>query len=151
MKWRQEQRAKEQALVLLKEELHLKEEVKATNKRRLKVLQFSFEIDFQRQKDDLQRLEQELTQLKASNELPEGDAARVLHDFDRLEVSSEKDVMRDRRCVVCREGEVSVVLLPCAHQVLCANCNADYKKKKSPVCPYCGVPIDWRIPIVGAT
>lgn len=149
-KWRQEQRAKEQALAQVEEERRLKEEAEATNKRNFEALRLRIEIDFQRHKDDLQWLEQDLSWLKASNELPEGNVARMLHDFDRSEDSSEKDVSGDRKCLICTKGEVSVVFLPCAHQVLCAKCNDNYGKKGRAICP-CGVQIEQRIRVFGAT
>ncbi|PHU28676.1 MND1-interacting protein 1 [Capsicum chinense] len=108
--WRREQRAMEQAMLQVEEERRLKEAAEATNKKNLDALRHRIETDFQRHKDDIQRLEQDLSRLKASNELPEGDGARMLHDFDSLDVS------RDRECIICMKAEVSVVFLPCAHQ-----------------------------------
>ncbi|KAF3631889.1 MND1-interacting protein 1 [Capsicum annuum] len=150
-KWRQEQRAKKQALAQVEEERRLKETAEATNKRKLEALRLRMEIDFQRHKDDLQRLEQDLSRLKASNERPEGDVARMLHDFDRSKDSSGKDVSGDRECLICTKDEVSVVFLPCAHQVLCANCNDNYGKKGRAICPCCRVPIEQRIGVFGVT
>ncbi|KAF3644535.1 hypothetical protein FXO37_21409 [Capsicum annuum] len=137
--WRREQRAMEQAMLQVEEERRLKEAAEATNKKNLEALRLRIETDFQRHKDDIQRLEQDLSRLKASNELPEGDGARMLHDFDSLDVS------RDRECIICMKAEVSVVFLPCAHQVLCANCNDNYGEKGRAICPCCRVPIEQRI------
>lgn len=150
-KWRQEQRAKEKALAQVEEERRLNETAEANNKRKLEAFRLRMEIDFQRHKDDLQRLEQDLSRLKASNELPKGDVARMLHDFDRSKDSSEKDVSGDRKCLICMKDEVSVVFLPCAHQVLCANCNDSYGKKGRAICPCCRVPIEQRIGVFGVT
>ncbi|KAJ8555121.1 hypothetical protein K7X08_012617 [Anisodus acutangulus] len=90
-KWRQEERAKEQALVQVEEESFLKEAAETTNKRNLEVLRLRIDIDFQRHEDDLQRLEKDLSRLKSfaqtTDLFPEGDVARMLHDFDRLEDS----------------------------------------------------------------
>ncbi|CAN4127831.1 unnamed protein product [Withania somnifera] len=150
-KWRQEQRAKEQALAQVEEERRLKEAAEATNKRNYEALRLRIEIDFQRHKDDLQWLEQDLSQLKLSNELLEGNVARILHDFDTSEDSSEKDISGDRKCLICLKGEVSVVFLPCVHQVLCALCNDNYRKTGRAICPYCRVPIEQRIQVFGVT
>ncbi|KAK6137614.1 hypothetical protein DH2020_028640 [Rehmannia glutinosa] len=65
-KWRQEQKAKELVLAQLEEERRLKEASEANNKRKLEALRLKIEIDFQRHKDDLQRLEQEYARLKES-------------------------------------------------------------------------------------
>lgn len=162
--WKKEQKAKEQALALVEEERRLKEAAEANNKRKLEALRLKTEIDFQRHKDDLQRLEEDLSRLRASTELqnqsanfvtgstgehPHGDIARMLRELDRDD-SSEKD-NPDRECVICLRDEVSVVFLPCAHQVLCATCNDKFGKKGRAKCPRCRVPIDQRIRVFGAT
>ncbi|KAI5641869.1 hypothetical protein M9H77_00345 [Catharanthus roseus] len=171
-KWRQEQKAKELAVALVEEERRLKEAAEANCKRRLEALRLKIEIDFQRHKDDHQRLEQELARLKAqSNELqhesnnpmtgnsngilPQGrePIAKLLQEFDRLDnkSSSEKSASYDRNCILCHKDEVSVVFLPCAHQVLCVNCNESYMKKGKATCPSCRVPIERRIRVFGAS
>ncbi|KAI8529815.1 hypothetical protein RHMOL_Rhmol11G0003200 [Rhododendron molle] len=170
VKWRQEQKAKELALAQVDEEQRLKEATEASNKRKHEALRLKIEIDFQRHKDDLQRLEQELSQLKASQSTdlnhqtnsvspenlegtkPQGETiARMLHELDKLEDSSDKEVGYDRECLICMKDEVSVVFLPCAHQVLCANCNDGYGKKGKATCPCCRVPIEQRIRVFGAS
>ncbi|MCD9561511.1 hypothetical protein HAX54_020672 [Datura stramonium] len=163
--WRKEQKGKDQALALVEEEQRLKEAAEANNKRKLETLRLKIEIDFQRHKDDLQRLEQDLARLRASTELqnqsanlvtgsngeqPHGDIARMLRELDRFEDSSLKD-NSDRECLICMKDDVSVVFLPCAHQVLCANCNDNYGKKGRAKCPCCRVPIEQRIRVFGAT
>ncbi|KAJ0571161.1 putative transcription factor C2H2 family [Helianthus annuus] len=45
-------------------------------------------------------------------------------------------------CRVCFEGEISTVLLPCRHRVLCSNCCEKCKK-----CPICRVSIEERLPV----
>lgn len=169
-KWRQEQKTKESVLTQLEEERRLKEASEANNKRKLEALRLKIEIDFQRHKDDLQRLEQEYTRLKDSAQLtdldsqsndswtvssngvnPQGETiARLLHQLD-LEENPEKGVNSDRECMICMKDEVSVVFLPCAHQVICANCNENYGKKGKVTCLYCRVPIEQRIRVYGAS
>ncbi|XP_059645354.1 MND1-interacting protein 1-like [Cornus florida] len=170
-KWRQEQKAKDLALTQVEEERRLKEATEASNKRKHEALRLKIEIDFQRHKDDLQRLEQELSRLKVSaqstdlhhqsdnsptgnpeGEKPQGETiAGLLHELDKLEDSSVKDNCRDRECLICMKDEVSVVFLPCAHQVLCADCNDNYGKKGKATCPCCRVPIEQRIRVFGAS
>ncbi|KAK6137499.1 hypothetical protein DH2020_028752 [Rehmannia glutinosa] len=149
-KWRQEQKAKELVLAQLEEERRLKEASEANNKRKLEALRLKIEIDFQRHKDDLQRLEQEYARLKESAQSaevenqshdswtansngvkPQGETiARLLHELDQMEDSPEKAVNCDRECMICMKDEVSVVFLPCAHQVICANCNEKLWKER---------------------
>ncbi|XP_019156356.1 PREDICTED: MND1-interacting protein 1-like isoform X1 [Ipomoea nil] len=168
-RWIKEQAAKEVALTQVEEERRLKEAAEAGNKRKQEALRLKIEIDFQRQKDDLQRLQQDLSRLKSSALSAEqhhqsvrlttgnsdgvnahGDIARLLHELD-LENSAEKEVGCDRECILCLKDEVSVVFLPCAHQVVCANCNESYGKKGRAACPACRVPIEQRIRVFGAT
>ncbi|KAK4801145.1 hypothetical protein SAY86_021632 [Trapa natans] len=56
-------------------------------------------------------------------------------EFERLQ--NEKVL-----CRVCFEGEISVVLLPCRHRVLCSACCGKCKK-----CPICRVSIEERLPV----
>ncbi|KAL2544060.1 RING/U-box superfamily protein [Forsythia ovata] len=169
-KWRQEQKTKELALAQVEEERRLKEAAEASNKRKLEALRLKIEIDFQRHKDDLQRLEQEFARLKESAQYtdvqnpsahlltansngmkPEGETiARLLHELD-LDDSPEKEVSYDRECMICMKDEVSVVFLPCAHQVICANCNENYGKKGKATCPCCRAPIEQRIRVFGSS
>jgi hypothetical protein len=171
VKWRHEVKAKEQALALVEEERCSKEATEAENKRKLDALRRKIEIDFQRHKDDLQRLEQEFSRLKSaaestelnyqSNALPSGKSertkpqggtiARLLHEIEKLENSSEKGANCDRKCMICMKDEVSIVLLPCAHQVICANCSGNYGKKGKATCPCCRVPVEQRIRVFGAS
>lgn len=171
LKWRQELKAKELAVAQVEEERCLKEEVEASSKRKLEALRLKIEIDFQRHKDDLQRLEQELTRLKASSQFtesqhpsntsparyfegakPQGETiAKLLRELDNLEDSSERETNSDRECIVCLKDEVSVVFLPCAHQVMCAGCSDDFRVKSKASCPCCRVPIEQKIRVFGAS
>ncbi|KAJ4713338.1 Transmembrane Fragile-X-F-associated protein [Melia azedarach] len=56
-------------------------------------------------------------------------------EFERLQ--NEKVL-----CRVCFEGEISVVLLPCRHRILCSSCCEKCKK-----CPICRVTIEERLPV----
>ncbi|KAJ4821929.1 hypothetical protein Tsubulata_041964 [Turnera subulata] len=56
-------------------------------------------------------------------------------EFERLQ--NEKVL-----CRVCFEGEISIVLLPCRHRILCSTCSEKCKK-----CPICRVAIEERLPV----
>ncbi|KAE8671710.1 MND1-interacting protein 1 [Hibiscus syriacus] len=170
-KWREELKAKELALAQVEQERCSKEATEANNKRKLEALRLKIEIDFQRHKDDHQRLEQELSRLKLSaqsTELnhesdnlftgksegakPQGKTiTKLLHELDTLEDSLEKEVTGDRECIICSKDEVSIVFLPCTHQVLCAKCNENFGKRGKATCPCCQVPIEQRIRVYGAS
>lgn len=171
LKWKQELKAKELAVAQLEDERRLKEAAEASSKRNLEALRLKIEIDFQRHKDDLQRLEQELSRLKAPSLLteshnpsnappagnfegtkPQGETiAKLLRELDNLEDSSEKEINSDRECIICLKDEVSVVFLPCAHQVMCAGCGEDFGVKRKATCPCCRVPVEQKIRVFGAS
>ncbi|CAN8316390.1 unnamed protein product [Cochlearia groenlandica] len=170
-KWRLEQKAKEQALVQLEEEQRSKEATESSNKRKLESLRLKIEIDSQRHKDDLQRLEQELSRLnkassadssllhsysnshtKGKSEKAKGEAmSKLLEEPDKLDGSDEKEASYDRECLICMKEEVSVVFLPCAHQVVCASCNESYMGGGKTTCPCCRALVQLRIRVYGAT
>ncbi|KAK7263319.1 hypothetical protein RJT34_30907 [Clitoria ternatea] len=171
VKWKEELKVKEEALALVDEERRSKEAAESNNKRKLEALRLKIEIDFQRHKDDLLRLEQELSRLKASaqsaelhqqsNASPTSDSegakpqretiARLLQELDNLEDFSEKEVNSNRECIICMKDEVSIVFLPCAHQVMCASCSDEYGRKGKAACPCCRVQIQQRIRVFGAS
>ncbi|TKY55559.1 MND1-interacting protein 1 [Spatholobus suberectus] len=171
VKWKEELKAKEEALALVEEERRSKEAAESNNKRKLEALRLKIEIDFQRHKDDLLRLKQELSRLKASAQSaelhnqsstsPPSDSegakpqretiARLLQELDNLEDFSEKEVNCNRECIICMKDEVSIVFLPCAHQVMCASCGDEYGRKGKAACPCCRVQIQQRIRVFGAS
>ncbi|KAK9667875.1 hypothetical protein RND81_13G017600 [Saponaria officinalis] len=165
-KWRQEVKDKELAMALVEEERRSKETTESNNKRKLEALRLRIEIDFQRHKDDLERLEQDLSRLKSTSQIIEPNdpsdvfttgspetakhqcqtIARLLHELDEPEREGN-----ERECIICLKDEVSVVFLPCAHQVMCVGCGEDYGKKGKATCPCCRVPIEQRIRVFGAS
>ncbi|KAF8107020.1 hypothetical protein N665_0128s0002 [Sinapis alba] len=168
----QEQKAKEQALAQVEEEQRSKEAAEAHNKRKLETLRLKIELDFQRHKDDHQRLEQELSRLKAassytdSSHLPNNvwkpeksqgeNIAKLLEELDKLEGSYESEANNDRECIICMKDEVSVVFLPCAHQVVCGSCSDSFFSSNNNggnkvTCPCCRALVQQRIRIFGAT
>nr|XP_043627535.1 MND1-interacting protein 1-like [Erigeron canadensis] len=154
--WREERRAKESALAQVEVERRRKEETDATNKRKNESLCSKIKLDFQRYKDDLQRLEQELSCIRTSTNpdqqltnsygfhLQDGTIANMLSELDDVD---ETEAI-DRACIICQRHEVSVVLLPCAHQVLCISCNVEYRRA---ICPICSTSIEQRIRVFGAS
>ncbi|CAH8338359.1 unnamed protein product, partial [Eruca vesicaria subsp. sativa] len=167
----EEQKAKEQALAQVEEEQRSKEAAEAHNKRKLETLRLKIELDFQRHKDDHQRLEQELSRLKVSSdtdsshlsnnvwepEKSQGEnIAKLLEELDRLEGSYESEANNDRECIICMKDEVSVVFLPCAHQVVCGGCSDNFFSSNNSgggkvTCPCCRAVVQQRIHIFGAT
>ncbi|KAG2633041.1 putative E3 ubiquitin-protein ligase RF4 [Panicum virgatum] len=54
-------------------------------------------------------------------------------------------VQREQECAMCLEEEVSVVFLPCGHQVVCAGCNQRHRDGGMTECLSCRSPIERRI------
>ncbi|GAB2266385.1 hypothetical protein Dimus_001394 [Dionaea muscipula] len=65
------------------------------------------------------------------------------NEFD--DFSGTGGVKRERECVMCLSEEMSVVFLPCAHQVVCTMCNELHVKQGMKDCPSCRSPIQRRI------
>ncbi|KAJ0240009.1 RING/U-box superfamily protein [Hirschfeldia incana] len=158
-KWREEQKAKEHALAQVEEEQRSKEAAEAKNKRNVESVRLKIEIDFQRHKDDLQRLEQELSRLNTDASLQSNNTShtkgevvsKLLEELGRLDGFYEKEAGYDRECLICMKDEVSVVFLPCAHQVVCTSCSDSFMGGGKATCPCCRVPIQQRIRVFGAT
>ncbi|KAG6428243.1 hypothetical protein SASPL_112494 [Salvia splendens] len=55
------------------------------------------------------------------------------------------DVKPERECIVCLSNEIAVVFIPCAHQVLCAQCNLIHEKQGMTDCPSCRTAIQKRV------
>ncbi|KAK4746506.1 hypothetical protein SAY87_012818 [Trapa incisa] len=175
VKWKQVAKEKELALAQVEEERRLKESMEGINKRKIEALRLKIEIDFQRHKDDVKRLEQELSclessmqstdhntngsnknlpkdpqRVKSEKEKPKGETiALLLSQLDSMEDSPE--INADRRCLLCKKDEVSVVFLPCAHQVICSKCSENYGKKGKAACPCCHCLIEQKIRVFGAS
>ncbi|KAK4769737.1 hypothetical protein SAY87_030269 [Trapa incisa] len=176
VKWKKTAKEKELALAQVEEERRLKESTEGSSKRKLEALRLKIEIDFQRHKDDIKRLEQELSRLESSvrstdhnntngsnKNLPRASQmaksekeklngetiAVLLNQLDSMEDSLE--VNTDRRCLLCKKDEVSVVFLPCAHQVICSKCSENYGKKGKAACPCCRVLVEQKIRVFGAS
>lgn len=170
-KWKQEEKAKEVAIAQAEEERRAKDAAEASARRREEALHRKTEMNFQRHKDDIERLEQELARLKATAESsqPSGRpnapyavtgnsvkslkemSARLHRELQELQESSQREGNSDRQCVMCKREEVSVVFLPCAHQVVCVKCNDLHEKKGLTDCPSCTIPIQRRINVYGVS
>lgn len=131
------------------------------------------ENEFERFKDDIRRLERQITQLRLTTTdsskiaafgwVPNGGSyasrladggktkyplsitmTKLLHLQDE---EDDEDVQRDRECVMCLSEEMSVVFLPCAHQVVCSTCNELHERQGIKDCPSCRTIIQRRISI----
>ncbi|GER32975.1 RING/U-box superfamily protein [Striga asiatica] len=63
------------------------------------------------------------------------------------EIYETGDAKEERECVICMSDEISVVFVPCGHQVLCGPCNDLHEKKGMKDCPSCRGMIDSRVSV----
>ncbi|KAL0286647.1 UNVERIFIED_CONTAM: putative E3 ubiquitin-protein ligase [Sesamum calycinum] len=71
--------------------------------------------------------------------------ARAVASTDLKDLTGNGGVKRERECVMCLSEEMSVVFLPCAHQVVCTTCNELHEKQGMKDCPSCRSPIQRRV------
>ncbi|KAM3356044.1 putative E3 ubiquitin-protein ligase [Capsicum galapagoense] len=102
-------------------------------------------------KEDIQKLESEISQLRLQSERSEIEALKrgtpqMRKGLAAYEGSSGSAVLKmERECVMCMSEPKSVLFLPCSHQVLCADCSMRLQKKGMVECPSCRTPIKQRI------
>ncbi|KAH0926371.1 hypothetical protein HID58_018627 [Brassica napus] len=94
---------------------------------------------------------------KAGSERRVTSSSTNLHrTTSKLEGSYESEANNDRECIICMKDEVSVVFLPCAHQVVCGSCSDSFFSGNNNggnkvTCPCCRSLVQQRIHIFGAT
>lgn len=115
------------------------------------------ESNMQKCKEDIQKLESEIARLRLQSEGSKIEALRrgidVRLQSPKITKNSalfdnnfgSRSVEMERECVMCLTEEMSVVFLPCAHQVLCGQCNVLHEKQGMNDCPSCRTPIKKRI------
>lgn len=152
-----------------------REQIEASAKSKEDMIKSKAETNLMRYKDDIHRLEKEISQLRLKTDSSkiaalrrgiDGSYAGRLTDIKSSSVHKEsqtplisevmKDyhdfsgtggVKRERECVMCLSEEMSVVFLPCAHQAVCTTCNELHEKQGMKDCPSCRSPIQRRIPV----
>ncbi|XP_021749043.1 putative E3 ubiquitin-protein ligase RF298 [Chenopodium quinoa] len=172
-RWKQEEKAKEELLVQANSIKKEREQLEASAKSKEDAIKLKSEANLQKYKGDIQKLEKEISQLRLKTDsskiaamkrgidgnfasrLTEAQSApaakesrnthksRIANGFQ--EFTAVGGVKRERECVMCLSEEMSVVFLPCAHQVVCKMCNELHEKQGMNDCPSCRSPISRRI------
>lgn len=152
-----------------------RKQIEVSTKSKEDMVKLKAENNLQKYKDDIQKLEKEISQLRLKTDSPkiaalrrgiDGSYASKLtdvksgqdHKQSRVPYTSEAvaefhvypesgGVKRERECVMCLSEEMSVVFLPCAHQVVCITCNELHEKQGMKDCPSCRSPIQRRISV----
>ncbi|KAF8392506.1 hypothetical protein HHK36_022848 [Tetracentron sinense] len=171
---RQEEKAKEELLMQARSIRKEREQIEALTKSKEDVIRMKAVNDLQRYEDDIQKLENEISQLRLKTDsskiaalrwgvdgsydsrLTDGNSistpkgtqtpyiSQLVADFQE-DYWGTGGVKRERECVMCLSEEMSVVFLPCAHQVVCTKCNDFHEKQGMKDCPSCRTPIQRRI------
>ncbi|XP_059632610.1 putative E3 ubiquitin-protein ligase RF298 isoform X2 [Cornus florida] len=172
-RWKLEEKATAELLCQASSVRKEREEIEASAKSKEDMIKTKAESNLQRYKDGIEKLEKEISLLRlkrdslkiaalrrgidgsyASRQTDIRNAApsqesqmpcisRMVTDFQYH--SGTGGVKRERECVMCLSEEMSVVFLPCAHQVVCATCNELHEKQGMTDCPSCRSPIQRRI------
>ncbi|KAH0633937.1 putative E3 ubiquitin-protein ligase RF298 [Solanum tuberosum] len=109
--------------------------------------------NMQKYKEEIQKCESEISQLRFQYEKSKIEALKqgipqLTKGLAAYAESSDSNVVKmERECVMCMNEQISVVFLPCAHQVLCEDCNVLHQKKGMDECPSCRTPIKERISV----
>ncbi|VFQ79810.1 unnamed protein product [Cuscuta campestris] len=173
-RWKQEQIAKEEFLSHARSLKKERQQIEASFKSKEDVINLKAEGNLQKYNDDIEKLEKEISKLRLKTDSLKIAALRRgavdgsyaskltdpktqpqpeenhLHHISRL-IADFRDycnlggVKRERECVMCLSEEMSVVFLPCAHQVVCTTCNELHKNQGMRDCPSCRSPIQQRI------
>ncbi|KAJ0719488.1 putative transcription factor C2H2 family [Helianthus annuus] len=172
-KWKQEEKAKQE---LINQAVKIKierQEGEVSAKSREDLTRLKADKTLQKYKDDIQKLEKEISLLRLKSDSSKiaalrrgvdgiGSYASKLSDVsvtqthtpyvpetvtDTVSKTVTGGVKRERECVMCLSEEMSVVFLPCAHQVVCTKCNELHEKQGMKDCPSCRGPIQQRVSV----
>lgn len=158
-RWKQEEKAKEEVLKEVNSIKTERGELEASTKAQEDTIKANAKTNLKKYKDNIQKLEEELSQLRMKTDSSKIAALRrgiehmdpnkvCIRDPSKTVANVEEEISglkRERECVMCLSDEMSVVFLPCAHQVVCAKCNELHEKQGMKDCPSCRTPIQQRI------
>ncbi|GAB2220129.1 hypothetical protein Droror1_Dr00007772 [Drosera rotundifolia] len=172
-RWKQEEKAKDEMLTQANSTRKEREQLEASAKAKEEAIKSKAEFNLQKYKDDIQKLEKDISRLRLKMDsskiaalrrgidgsyvskvtnLKFSTAVKESHALYLSVMENELDdfsgtggVKRERECVMCLSEEMSVVFLPCAHQVVCTTCNELHEKQGMKDCPSCRSPIQCRI------
>uniref|UniRef100_A0A3Q7I6W2 RING-type domain-containing protein n=1 Tax=Solanum lycopersicum TaxID=4081 RepID=A0A3Q7I6W2_SOLLC len=107
----------------------------------------------QKYKEEIQKCESEISRLRFQSERSITEALKrgipqLTKGLSTYAESSDSNFVKmERECVMCMHEHISVVFLPCAHQVICEYCNVLHQNKGMDECPSCRTPIKERISV----
>ncbi|XP_011071516.1 putative E3 ubiquitin-protein ligase RF298 [Sesamum indicum] len=171
----QEEKAKDELLTQASSFRKEREQIEASAKSEEDMIKSRAENYLLKYKDDIEKLEKDISQLRlktdsskiaalrrgidgsyaskvtdsrnirALNDSAMSYISRAVAPTDLKDLTGNGGVKRERECVMCLSEEMSVVFLPCAHQVVCTMCNELHEKQGMKDCPSCRSPIQRRV------
>ncbi|XP_075521686.1 putative E3 ubiquitin-protein ligase RF298 isoform X1 [Primulina tabacum] len=172
-----EEKANSEVLTLANSFRKEREQIEATAKSKEDAIKLRAENNLQKHKYDIENLGKEIAQLRLKTDSSkiaalrrgiDGSYASKLTDLRKTQALQDPitpyisntvtstnfhgsngtgGVKRERECVMCLSEEMSVVFLPCAHQVVCTMCNELHEKQGMKDCPSCRSPIQRRVSV----
>lgn len=161
-RWKQESKEKEDILLEVSSIRKEREQIEVSEKSKEDLIKSKADKNLQRYRDDIQKLEKEIAQLRQKTDSSKIAALRRgingsyagrcmdmkhKHGSNTSTNSFVGGVKRERECVMCLSEEMTVVFLPCAHQVVCTTCNELHENQGMKDCPSCRTPIQHRISV----
>ncbi|XP_027102863.1 MND1-interacting protein 1 [Coffea arabica] len=143
LKFKQEMDEKEQPRILVLEEKKPTRIATEDRDRKLSSLEQELETERRCVIDDKERRMLEASHLKTQHLLASG----VLEAGSSQNLAQAMLIPDHGSCIVCCKKEVSVLFMPCSHQVVCFNCSVIVGE----YCPSCRVQIDEKYKIYGGT
>ncbi|RVX22270.1 putative E3 ubiquitin-protein ligase RF298 [Vitis vinifera] len=149
-RWKQEEKAKEELLMQASSTRKEREQIEVSAKSKEDMIKLKAEANLQNcsEKGIDGSYASRLTDTINGSAHKESQApfiSEMVTNFHNYAGSG--GVKRERECVMCLSEEMSVVFLPCAHQVVCTTCNELHEKQGMKDCPSCRSPIQRRIRI----
>ncbi|KAL7587699.1 hypothetical protein Lser_V15G37714 [Lactuca serriola] len=137
-----------------------RERIEALAMAEYEIMKGKAEEEFKKNETEKKRIEYEISALKLEAESKRiaemymsmnmnMDSSKGLEGFRNMSKKKKKKKKmkkkkKDRECVMCLNEEMSVVFVPCGHQVLCKACNVKHEERMNE-CPSCRTPIQKRI------
>ncbi|GER30164.1 RING/U-box superfamily protein [Striga asiatica] len=169
-KLHEEQKAKDELLTQASSFKKEREQIEVSTQSKEDTVKSRAQTNLQKYKDDIEGLEREISKLRLKTDSSKIAALRrgidasyaskltslknmplhkglttVSHTTILKDLTANGGVKRERECVMCLSEEMSVVFLPCAHQVVCTMCNELHEKQGMKDCPSCRSPIQRRV------
>ncbi|PIM98722.1 putative E3 ubiquitin ligase [Handroanthus impetiginosus] len=155
IKWWHENKKKEHMFARLAEETKMADIQRANSRTQLRKLRQKLEVDHQLARDRQHKLQDELSHLQSHQmpKLPEDES--VFYNFEATSsepsasCESSEETVRRWDCMICLKNKVSMVFLPCRHQVICSPCYVRSCHMVRTWCLYCQVEIEDSIRVYG--